>query len=139
MTEENEKTIDKAEEKAEEKPSVLGKFNSVEALAHAYGELEAEFTRRSQRLRELEKRNNPSEEESVRAECGSEELYRTVMQNESVRARVIGEYLDSLKGVPLMTGAGQGVSVPVRKPGSIADAGALALDYLKNVKEKKLW
>ena len=32
----------------------LGKFRSVEALLHAYNSLEAEFTRRSQRLRELE-------------------------------------------------------------------------------------
>ena len=36
--------------------AVLGKFRDVNALAEAYGALEAEFTRRSQRLRELEKR-----------------------------------------------------------------------------------
>lgn len=35
--------------------AVLGKFRSVDALAEAYGALEAEFTRRSQRLKELEK------------------------------------------------------------------------------------
>ena len=32
----------------------LGKFKNVEALARAYRELEAEFTRRSQRLKALE-------------------------------------------------------------------------------------
>ena len=36
--------------------TVLGKFKDVDALARAYGALEAEFTRRSQRLKELEKK-----------------------------------------------------------------------------------
>lgn len=47
---------------AEEKrgPALLGKFRSADALAEAYSALEAEFTRRSQRLRELERRaENP--------------------------------------------------------------------------------
>jgi hypothetical protein len=44
------------EKSAPEQPvSVLGKFKDVDALARAYGSLQAEFTRRSQRLRELEK------------------------------------------------------------------------------------
>lgn len=36
--------------------AVLGKFKDVDALARAYGALQSEFTRRSQRLKELEKR-----------------------------------------------------------------------------------
>ncbi len=39
----------------EEASTVLGKFKDVDALARAYGALEAEFTRRSQRLRDLER------------------------------------------------------------------------------------
>ncbi len=35
--------------------AVLGKFKDVSALAEAYGSLQAEFTRRSQRLKELER------------------------------------------------------------------------------------
>lgn len=35
--------------------AVPGKFKDVNALARAYGALQAEFTRRSQRLRELER------------------------------------------------------------------------------------
>ena len=35
--------------------AVLGKFKDVDALARAYESLQAEFTRRSQRLRQLEK------------------------------------------------------------------------------------
>lgn len=44
-----------AEAEREKSSAVLGKFRSVDALAEAYGALEAEFTRRSQRLKELEK------------------------------------------------------------------------------------
>lgn len=67
---------------AEEKKgsAVPGKFRSVDALAEAYSALEAEFTRRSQRLRELEKRaENPAAEaqplrsEAEKPEDGAEE------------------------------------------------------------------
>ena len=43
------------EERRKDASTVLGKFKDVDALARAYGALEAEFTRRSQRLKELEK------------------------------------------------------------------------------------
>lgn len=60
-----------------------------------------------------------------------EELFRLVQDNAGVRARVLGEYLQTLKGVPLMTGGGAGVTAPVQKPKNIREAGALALGYLK--------
>ena len=41
----------------EKDSAVLGKFKDVDALARAYSALEAEFTRRSQRLKELEKKS----------------------------------------------------------------------------------
>lgn len=111
----------------------LGKFKSVDALLRAYGELESEFTRRSQRLKELEAKGEPNGngEPSAGAAHGQEELYRAVMENEEVRARVLTDYLRSLKGVPLMTGSGTGVTAPANKPASIAEAGKLALGYFK--------
>ena len=52
-------TLSQTEEIAEAKENgaltVLGKFKDVGALARAYESLQAEFTRRSQRLRQLEK------------------------------------------------------------------------------------
>ncbi len=122
-----------------------GKFGSADALLRAYESLEAEFTRRSQRLKELEGRNKeekppeagqaePPSAEGLRAERTSEELYRAVTGNESVRARVLSDYLASLRGVPLMGGSGAGVSAPAVRPKSIAEAGALALGYFKNTK-----
>lgn len=60
-----------------------------------------------------------------------ETLYRAVMNNGSVRARVLADYLESLRGVPLMGGTGKSVSAPPLRPKTIAEAGALALGYLK--------
>lgn len=135
MKEENETT-------KEEQPLVAlpEKFKSVDALVRAYETLEAEFTRRSQRLKTLEEQSKPQEkptgegqsnEDSECAVSDSEELYRTVMGSEAVRARVLKDYLDTLKGVPLMTGTGTGVSAPNPKPKTIREAGKLALGYLK--------
>ena len=53
MEKENETTRAAEQEPAQTRAD-LGKFRSVEALLNAYNSLEAEFTRRSQRLRELE-------------------------------------------------------------------------------------
>ena len=62
--EEQEKNADK------EVLTVLGKFKDVNALARAYGSLQAEFTRRSQKLKELERQaeNLKAVEESSGAE-----------------------------------------------------------------------
>lgn len=114
----------------------LGKFKSVDALLRAYAELESEFTRRSQRLKELEAGSDPKngsgQSQTAGAPDGGEELYRAVMENERVRARVLGDYLGSLKGVTLMAGTGTGVTAPAAKPASIAEAGKLALGYFQN-------
>ena len=46
---------EKEEGVSQKASTVLGKFKDVDALYKAYGNLQAEFTRRSQRLKELEK------------------------------------------------------------------------------------
>ena len=60
---------------AEEKRAVtdLGKFRDVRALLEAYQALEAEFTRRSQRLKELE----ASKEQGASAKCEQAEPEET--------------------------------------------------------------
>lgn len=143
----------------EGKPLELGKFKSVDALMHAYEELEAEFTRRSQRLKTLEQQaetakepkkdsvgqaaENPEKDPVGQVRCAEgcvpeqgeksgDALFDAVMDNREVRQRVIGEYLNSLKGVPLLMGSGQCVSAPKEKPKSFAEAGNLALGYFKS-------
>ena len=126
----------------QEREVSLGKFKSVDALVHAYGQLEAEFTRRSQRLKQLEEeRNAPQAQASESAppmqdsaESEEERLFRAVNENESVRARVVSEYLASLKGVPLMAGGGAGVTAPKSRAKTVAEAGNLALGYFRSQK-----
>ncbi len=121
--------------------SALGKFKDAEALMRAYRELEAEFTRRSQRLKALEEAARTGGEASAPqapqegggAEDG-EALYAAAVQNEAVRKRIVGDYLESLRGVPLMAGGGAPVRAPARRISSIGEAGTLALGYLRNHK-----
>ena len=124
---------------------VLGKFKNVDALARAYSELEAEFTRRSQRLKALEERAEGASSGDVRPEAeragaadvsDPEALYRAVTENEAVKSRVVGDYLQSLRGVPLMGSAGAGVTAPTCRPKTIAEAGALALGYIRENRKK---
>lgn len=150
MTEEENKTQNPASGAPD-----LGKFKDVDALMHAYRELEAEFTRRSQRLKALEEASRsdgtnappPAPDPAVGGSAAdrppahagqdpdSAALYAAVSENEEVRRRIVGEYLDSVRGVPLMTGGGAPVRAPSRHVSSISEAGALALSFLRNHKQ----
>ena len=125
------------------------KFRSVDALLHAYEALEAEFTRRSQRLRALEQANKavpieeqPSACETVEAGKGGAKesearAVRTAPEGEE-RAEKPSELLKEsaeLPRVPLMTHSGTGVQAPQKRPKNFEEAGMLALGYLKNAKK----
>ncbi len=114
----------------EEEHLLLGKFGSVDALMRAYRELEAEFTRRSQKLKALEEGeaapHGSGNAASPAHPRGSEELHRAE-DEEGARARAAGQVSAS---VPLMTG-GVTVAAPPVRPKTIAEAGALALGYLR--------
>lgn len=143
MTEEENKT----EKPAQAQTLNLGKFQNVEALMRAYQELEAEFTRRSQRLKALEaaalsaadgKTNADADDgtaaEDAKTEDAEDALLRAVRGNEGVRTRIVGEYLASLSGVPLLAGSGAGVTAPAERATTLRQAGALALGYLRHQK-----
>lgn len=62
---------------AKEAPTVLGKFKDVNALMRAYSALEAEFTRRSQKLKELERKvGNCETAQNEKTENGGVEKLR---------------------------------------------------------------
>ena len=192
----------------------LGKFKSVDALLQAYNALEKEFTKRSQKLKALEKEaaskaentaldggDTPTEQgaatgdslgaaegsatseretaapatlhnQPVQTEdCGSgnenggaevttekseketaaalpvcetktafteDELYSAVLANETVRLKVIGEYLSSIgKSGAILTRGGTGtLAVQPAKATSVTDAGLMALRMFKNAKSQ---
>lgn len=109
-----------------------GKFKSVEALMSAYLALEAEFTRRSQRLKELEESKAA---EAPSPECLDEgKLLSAALNNNNVREAVVGEYLKTVldgKSVPLIVG-GVSCAAPHSAPRSVKEASALAKQFLKN-------
>ena len=133
-----------AEAEAPVQAALPEKFRSVDALVKAYEALEAEFTRRSQRLRALEQANKApraqGEPSPVPTACAQEQTpsFEAVMnvpsgQNEAEKP------LPSSKEereafVPLMTHAGAGVMAPAVRPNSFEEAGRLALGYLKKTR-----
>ena len=219
-------TEDIAEAKEVSASTVLGKFKDVDALQRAYESLQAEFTRRSQRLRELErevenfkkgsaagveklrktakarreeakefdafvadtvapKDKKPmdevepveTDENSVLAqkesvlgigaevdeaqatdgnldggcaleetqERGSEsaaitqeELFRRANDDETVRLRIVGEYLTSLgkSGAPMTANGAGMLAAPSARAKSVGEAGDMALLYFRKAIEK---
>lgn len=126
-------TADTAEAEKEGKAAAdTGKFKSVEALMSAYLALEAEFTRRSQRLKELEE-NKAAEAPSP--ECIDEErLLSAALGSKNVRDAVVGNYLKTVldgKSVPLIVD-GVSCAAPQSSPKSVKEAGALVQQFLKN-------
>ncbi len=130
-------TAEPAEAEQNDAATALGKFKSVDALMSAYRNLEAEFTRRSQRLKELEEASKaqsvpaegaPSQEKPTEAD-----LLKAALSSESVRQAVVEEYLKTVatnKGVPLISG-GVAAPAPRSAPKTVKEAGALAQRFLK--------
>ena len=113
MEEENGK-----QEPQEQKELLAGKFKSVDALMRAYSELEA-----------LEGEERKGEE--AHPVMDADGLFEAVSGNEEVKARILDDYLRSLRGVPLLSGSGAGVTAPPKRPRSIREAGELTLGFLK--------
>lgn len=115
----------------------LGKFKSVDALLSAYGSLEAEFTKRCQRIKELEsaqggfidKGKSPIE----KSEPVTEQPKREISEEE--KEKILKEYLYSVLGrkqsAIVMEGGGVGVKTPKDRPKTLREAGILAGEILK--------
>lgn len=135
-----------AEARQQEGAAAFGKFRSAEALLNAYNSLEAEFTRRSQRLRELEGREaaRTPETENVRAEenaeadeppaakralgaqPGGEEFRKEV-------ERAVNAYLSKERPPYLMAEGGAFSAAPAQKVHTLEEAGALAAAMFRKI------
>ena len=139
-------TAGAAEAEVKEAAAELGKFKDVSALMKAYEALEAEFTRRSQRLKELENANKeaalPTEvgngaAPSQRAE-GSPRQAEIGSLSDEVKNAVIEQYLcevSASRSVPVIMG-GSVVQAQRRVPQNLKEAGALAKKFLNNKEEQ---
>lgn len=135
LTENKRAAADTAEAEKCEAAAELGKFKDVQTLLKAYSDLEAEFTRRCQRLKELENGNKAAMSTDGKDEPPSqksdEERIAEAIADGKVRDAVIGDYLKGLaeKSVPLVAGGG-GVPAPKTAPKSVTEAGKLARLFL---------
>ncbi len=113
----------------------LGKFKDVNALIHAYNSLQSEFTKRCQRIKELEgeiqsvdKVTAPTEKVSV------EEVKTPTGITDKDKEQILKDYLKgvvaSKQKAILIDGVGVGVKTPNNRPKTIAEAGALAKEIL---------
>jgi len=95
--------------------------NSLETVASTDGAIEINADGQSNAARECA------------AEQPAPSLYEQVMQNEEVRLRIIGDYLASIgkSNAPLVRGGAGMLATPPKKSRSVADAGNMALAYLK--------
>lgn len=110
--------------------AAYGKFADAQALYSAYLELEAEFTRRSQRLKELESGNKAQTDDAPSRTGETSESAAPL--TEEVRRAVIEDYLKTVaagKGAPILTG-GVGCAAPKSTPRSVSEAGRLVRQFL---------
>ncbi|MBE5756201.1 MAG: hypothetical protein E7342_00195 [Clostridiales bacterium] len=109
------------EEKSEEK-NQLGKFKDVNALLDAYNSLQSEFTKRCQKIKELEA--IAEELKSAKEDSLSEEK----------REEIIKEYLKEILSLSqksvVMDGTGVTVKTPSNRPKTILEAGELTKSFM---------
>ncbi len=120
-----------AEEVLGEESSVsYGKFKSVEALLSAYNSLQAEFTKRCQRIKELE--SNANKEKSL-AEDGAPTVSAQGITPEK-KEEILRDYLIEIErgksSAIVMGSEGVGLKTPSQKPVTIAEAGKLVKEIL---------
>ena len=131
-TKNQEEVLESAKQEEATTEVSLGKFKDINTLLSAYNSLQAEFTKRCQRLKELEtaiektdkvynSQNQSAEEEQVK-------LTDTTLKEEILKD-YLKEIISSKKPV-VMDGVGVGIKAPVKRPTTIEQAGDLFKELL---------
>ena len=110
----------------------LGKFKDVNALLNAYNSLQSEFTKRCQRIKELEKRiSEIDKEDSPKTESAAPS---TAGITEEEKQEFLKGYLKQVIGARsraiVLDGEGAGLKTPKAKPKTVTEAGRLAKEIL---------
>lgn len=120
----------------------LGKFKDIQSLEKAYRSLQSEFTRKCQRLAELERHlesaadngDPPAPPESLLED--GEFVERYILSNKAIFDRVLEKYLKELikSQAPATVSGVRGMMplTPPAKPRTIYEAGKLAEKMFKN-------
>ena len=131
LTQTAEAEIDEGGQKSEVS---LGKFKDVGALLNAYNSLQSEFTKRCQKIKELEGKLEAGDKTEVPL---AQKEGATIGQADTTfldKDKILKDYLlDVLGKKPsaiIMDGAGVSVKTPVNRPKTIEEAGNLAKNLL---------
>lgn len=112
----------------------LGKFKDVGALLNAYNSLQSEFTKRCQKIKELEGKlvaSDKTEVPPVQTESATtSQEDTTFLDKEKILKDYLLDVLGKKPSAIIMDGAGASVKTPVNRPKTIEEAGNLAKNLL---------
>lgn len=119
-------------ETAKDIAASLGKFKDVNALLAAYNSLQAEFTKRCQRIKELER--SAAVDKDTPTEQSEKADNRNLSITEEEKQDFIKGYLKEIIGAKskaiVMDGLGAGIKTPANKPKTVEEAGVLFKNML---------
>lgn len=118
---------------AETEKEGYGKFKDAKSVLEAYDSLQAEFTKRCQRVKELE--GKLSEAEKAIGQPSTEKKVLSEDEKNAVIREYVAEILKN-RAEPVMT-VGSTVYSPRRTAKTVAEAGAMAKELIKTMKENK--
>ena len=122
------------EEGGEKSEVSLGKFKDVGALLNAYNSLQSEFTKRCQKIKELESKIGSGDKTEVppteNKSATTSQENTTFMDKEKILKDYLLDVLGKKPSAIIMDGAGASVKTPVNRPTTIEEAGKLAQNLL---------
>ncbi len=118
----------------------LGKFRDAETLLSAYNSLQSEFTKRCQRVKELEGMLNSFDKTQQSAvpkeEATGENTVATKIISEEEREEILKDYLKGVaskkQSAIILDGVGAGLKTLAKKPKTFAEAGEIVKEMFKN-------
>ena len=112
----------------------LGKFKDVDALLNAYNSLQSEFTKRCQKIKELESKMGTGDKTEVPPQSQEENSSAgdTTSKDDVLREYLLDVMKKKSKAI-VMDGAGVGVKTPVSRPKTFEEAGSLAKQMFNKI------
>lgn len=110
----------------ETSPVSYGKFKDAIALLSAYNSLEAEFTKRCQKIKELEAQLSVADKGSTPAQ--TDELEEP--SKDDILKSYVKEVLLRKQSAIVLDGTGIGIKTPMQRPRTFEQAGKLASEIL---------
>ena len=116
----------------------LGKFKDVNALLSAYNSLESEFTKRCQKIKQLESALSSVDKTTPTEENSKVETQPEKDTTEKEKERILKEYISGVlsrkQTAIVMDGEGVGTKTPVSRPKTITEAGKIAQELFASKK-----